>query len=172
MPDDAGESAVIVPVPAVEPLVSGWRERFDISARHGVPAHVTVLYPFLHQSRFDDDVLAQLGEVCAATPALEVAFPRLARFPQVLYLQPEPSEPFRQLTAAVFERWPEAPPYRGAYVDAIPHLTVAHDVEEATLATIERDVAPQLPVRAWVEEAWLYAYDGERWHPRIRLPFG
>ena len=90
----------------------------------------------------------------------------------MLYLQPEPSEPFRQLTAAVFERWPEAPPYRSAYVDAIPHLTVAHDVEEATLATIEREVAPQLPVRAWVEEAWLYAYDGERWHPRIRLPFG
>jgi len=90
----------------------------------------------------------------------------------VFYLQPEPSEPFRQLTAAVFERWPEAPPYRSAYVDAIPHLTVAHDVEEATLATIEREVAPQLPVRAWIEEAWLYAYDGERWHPRIRRPFG
>jgi 2'-5' RNA ligase len=106
------------------------------------------------------------------TSALEVAFPRLARFPNVLYLQPEPSEPFRQLTAAVVEQWPETPPYGGAHVDAIPHLTVAHDVDEAAFSAVEREVAPRLPVRARVEAAWLYAYDGERWRPRARLPFG
>ena len=90
MPYEPGQSAVIVPVPAVEPLVSRWRRRFD------------------------DGVLARLGSVCATTAALEVVFSRLARFPNVLYLQPEPSEPFRRLTAAVVEQWPQTPPYGGA----------------------------------------------------------
>jgi hypothetical protein len=110
--------------------------------------------------------------VCATTSALEVAFPRLARFPNVLYLQPEPSEPFRRLTAAVAEQWPETPPYGGVYAEVIPHLTVAHDVDEAAFFAVEREVTPHLPVRAWLEEAWLYSYDGERWRPRTRLPFG
>lgn len=172
MPYERGQSVVIVPVSAVESHVSAWRQRFDLSAARGVPAHVTVLYPFLHESRLDGEVLRQLGELCAATRALDVGFARLARFPNVLYLEPEPSDTFRRLTSAVAERWPEAPPYGGAYVDNIPHLTVAHDVEEAVFATIERDVAPRLPVRTRVEEAWLYVCDGERWHPRVRLPFG
>jgi 2'-5' RNA ligase len=172
VPYEPGQSAVIVPVPAVEPLVSRWRRRLDVSTRHGVPAHVTVLYPFLHQSRLDDGVLARLGSVCATTAALEVVFSRLARFPNVLYLQPEPSEPFRRLTAAVVEQWPQTPPYGGAHVEVIPHLTVAHDVDEVAFSAAERDVAPHLPVRAWVDAAWLYSYDGERWRPRARLPFG
>jgi hypothetical protein len=172
VPYEPGQSAVIVPVPAVEPLVSRWRRRFDVSARYGVPAHVTVLYPFLHQSRLDDGVLARLRAVCATESALEVAFPRLARFTDVLYLQPEPSEPFRRLTAAVVEQWPQAPPYGGEYAEVIPHLTVAHGVDEAALSAVADEVAPHLPVRAWVEAAWLYAYDGERWRPRAVLPFG
>jgi hypothetical protein len=90
----------------------------------------------------------------------------------VLYLQPEPSEPFRRLTAAVAEQWPETPPYGGVYAEVTPHLTVAHDVDEAAFFAVEREVTAQLPVRAWVEEAWLYSYDGERWRPRTRLPFG
>ena len=71
--------------------MSQWRRRFDVSARQGVPAHITVLYPFLHRSRLDDGVLARLRAVSATASALEVAFPRLARFTDVLYLQPEPS---------------------------------------------------------------------------------
>jgi hypothetical protein len=34
-------------VPAAEPVVSTWRERFDGSAAQGMPAHITALYPFL-----------------------------------------------------------------------------------------------------------------------------
>ena len=40
-------SAVIVPVPEVEPPVRDLRRELDPSAAGGVPAHVTVMYPFL-----------------------------------------------------------------------------------------------------------------------------
>jgi len=74
-----------VPVPAAEPLVSVWRERFDGSAAQEMPAHITTLYPFLDEDRLTDDVLAQLCELCAELPDLDVVFRRTGRFPEVLY---------------------------------------------------------------------------------------
>ncbi|NJO34159.1 MAG: 2'-5' RNA ligase family protein, partial [Rhodospirillales bacterium] len=34
-------------------------------------------------------------------------------------------EPFRQITRAIWDRFPETPPYGGKYADSVPHLTVA-----------------------------------------------
>ncbi len=41
------QSAVLVPVPEAERVVSRHRIRLDPAAELGVPAHVTVLYPFV-----------------------------------------------------------------------------------------------------------------------------
>jgi hypothetical protein len=86
VPSVRGESAVVVPVPAVEPAVSRWRARFDDSAAQGMPAHVTAVYPFLSEDRLTASVRAELLELCADLPVLDVVFARLARFPRVLYL--------------------------------------------------------------------------------------
>jgi hypothetical protein len=40
-------SAVVVPVPEAEPRVGALRTALDPSAALGVPAHVTILYPFV-----------------------------------------------------------------------------------------------------------------------------
>jgi hypothetical protein len=45
------ESALLIPVPAAEPTVQRWRERLDPACRLGVPAHVTLLYPFVAPGR-------------------------------------------------------------------------------------------------------------------------
>jgi 2'-5' RNA ligase len=95
MPCERGQSAVVVPVPAAEPVVSRWRERFDSSAAEEMPGHVTALYPFLAAERLTDEVVAQLCDLCAPQPALEVEFRRTERFPGVLYLAPEPARGFR-----------------------------------------------------------------------------
>jgi hypothetical protein len=44
-------SAVLVPVPEAERVVSRYRARLDGAAALGVPAHVTVLYPFVPAAR-------------------------------------------------------------------------------------------------------------------------
>jgi 2'-5' RNA ligase len=162
---------VVVPVPAAGVMVATWRERFDSSAAQGMPAHVTALYPFLPADRLTGEVVVRLHELCAARPALDVRFRRTARFPAVLYLAPEPAGGRRDLTAAIAERWPEAPPYGGAFEDVIPHLTVAQSADEAVLNAIEAAVLRGLPVRARLVEGCLYVFDGERWRPRARLPF-
>jgi 2'-5' RNA ligase len=159
-------------VPAAEPIVAGWRERFDGSASEGMPAHLTVLYPFLPEERLTDDVVAALRLLCADLPALDVAFRRTGRFPGVLYLDPEPADALRRLTLAVVRRWPEAQPYGGAHAEVIPHLTVAQVPAEDVLADIERRVARELPLETRLEAAVLDVFDGVRWRERARLPLG
>ncbi len=56
---------MVVPAPAVESVVASWGTRLDIAAAQGMPAHITVLYPFLPESRLVDAVLVQLRAVCA-----------------------------------------------------------------------------------------------------------
>jgi 2'-5' RNA ligase len=171
VPSGKGESAVVVPAPAAEPVVSTWRKRFDSSAAQGMPAHITVLYPFLPEPRLTRGVVTRLRELCAAVPVLDVAFRRVGRFPDVLYLDPEPTGELRELTASIAQRWPEAPPYGGRFDEVVPHLTVAHGAGEDALNDIEADVLRRLPVRTRLEEARLYIFDGERWQLRARLPF-
>jgi len=136
-----------------------------------MPAHVTALYPFLSENRLTDSVLAQLRGLCAELPVLDVEFPRVARFPAVLYLDPDPAEGLRRLTTTIAEQWPETPPYGGSFDAVIPHLTIAQDVDDRVMADIEKDVRSALPVRAPLVEARLYVFDGARWQPRARLPF-
>ncbi|WP_433421089.1 2'-5' RNA ligase family protein [Microtetraspora malaysiensis] len=166
-PFAAGETSLIVKLPEAEPIVSPWRERFDPSAAYGVPAHVTVLYPFLEHARIDARVVAELRGLFAGHTSFEARFDRCGRFPGILYLVPEPEARFVALTEAVAARWPEAPPYRGQFDEVIPHLTVA-DGED--LDAVEREVAARLPVVAHARSVSLEVFDGERWHPEAEFP--
>ncbi|MEU7664759.1 2'-5' RNA ligase family protein [Streptomyces lincolnensis] len=165
----AGQSGLVVRVPEAEPAVRAWRERLDPSARAGVPAHVTVLFPFLDADRIDQDVHDTLGEVFGRHPSFEVRFERCGRFPGLLYLVPDPDTPFRDLTEAVVERWPDTPPYGGKYGDAVPHLTVAQDLDEAAVERAEADLLSRLPVGTRVSAVDLVVHDGTRW--RLRASF-
>lgn len=167
---ERGESAVVVPVPEVEPQVFRLRDRFDSSAALGMPAHVTVLYPFLPALSLTAAVLDELRELCGRLVAFEVEFARTGRFPGVLYLDPKPADPFRELTRAIAKRWPEAPPYRGVHEDVVPHLTVAC-AEDSTLDAVEMELVSRLPCAALLKAARLYVFDGRRWQPYEELPF-
>src|SRR3954470_1036237 len=41
------EAALVVMPPGAEPVVKSFRDRFDPVAALGMPAHITVLYPFI-----------------------------------------------------------------------------------------------------------------------------
>ena len=64
------------------------------------------------------------------------------RFPDaVLYLAPEPDEPFRQPTMAIWHRYPETPPDSGKWPDIVPYLSVAWVKDEQLLDRIADDFA-------------------------------
>ena len=104
-------------------------------------------------------------------------FPRTDWFgDDVLWLAPEPDEPFRALVQAVVGAFPAHQPYGGIYDDSVPHLTVGElrlgSAEE--LAAAERAVQVHLPIRARVERVVLLAGRPERgsWRQVADVPLG
>ena len=143
------QTGLIVPVPEAEPVVGHHRAVLDPIAAWNIPAHITVLYPFLPPGQVGDEVLGTLRELFGARPAFEVVLSRVAWFgTDVLWLAPEPDQPFRELTQAVFDRFPAAPPYGGAYADVVPHLTVGDRAPRPALEAAAAGIAAHLPIRA------------------------
>ncbi|WP_205826017.1 2'-5' RNA ligase family protein [Microbispora catharanthi] len=171
-PFEIGETALVVEVPSAEPLVRGLRERYDSSAAYGMPAHVTVLYPFLPRERLDDGVLSALRDLFAERRPFEVAFGGVGRFPGVLYLALDPDGPLRELTEAVVGRWPQTPPYGGRFGDIVPHLTVAEGLGGEVVAGVAAGLAAGLPVTTFVGGVTLRVFDGESWRAEGFFPLG
>ena len=96
---------------------------------------------------------------------------RFARWPNVVYLEPEPDEPFRRLTNALAAAFPDYPPYEGVHEEVVPHLTVAADAPDDYYAAAEHALPTFLPIRDIVREAWLIGHTPEQpWHTLWRLP--
>ena len=130
------ETALIVVVPEAEPLVRELRTRYDESARLGVPAHITVLFPFMSPSELSPRVLGELKRLFLGQAAFGFQLGSVARFPATSYLEPHPSDPFVALTEAVWRAYPNFPPFGREFPSIIPHLTVAHgNALEATAAS-------------------------------------
>src|SRR5437868_3949536 len=111
----ANESALVALVPEAEFLVGSFRERHDPSAALGVPAHITLLYPFKPPAQIDSIVLGQLRVAFARFAPITFTLGSMQRFPGVLYLAPDPAEPFRNLTRAIWTWYPQTPPYGGKW---------------------------------------------------------
>ncbi|WP_433359310.1 2'-5' RNA ligase family protein [Actinoplanes sp. CA-142083] len=169
-------SALIITVPEAEPVVARHRERLDRAASWGVPAHITVLFPFLPPAEIDEHVLEVLGRVAAGVPAFFLTLDKLGWFGErVVWLAPSPAEPFQQLTAAISARFPAARPYEGAFDEVIPHLTLGHDHPARELTAAAEQVAPQLPIHARVDALRLITgrrEAGESWLTRGLFPLG
>jgi 2'-5' RNA ligase len=165
-------SAVLLRVPEAEAVVGEWRWQYTLDAPAGMPAHVTILFPFVEPARLGE-VEERLAEIVAATPAFDVTFARAARWPEILYLEPEPAEPFVALTRAIEREWPDQPPYGGTHETIVPHLTVAESADPGVLDRVLASVEPQLPVATRAHEATLLVEDhAGHWQEHSRLPFG
>jgi 2'-5' RNA ligase len=155
-PRIATESALLIAVPEAEDAVSSWRDRLDPAARLGVPAHITLLYPFEHPGALDDNKLRRLRAVLGAVRRFDFSLKAVRWFgDQVVYLAPDPDEPFRRLTQVLTKGFPEFPPYGGAFAEVVPHLTVGDGGPPALLADAADAVRHKLPIRSTATEVVL-----------------
>jgi 2'-5' RNA ligase len=170
------ESALLAVIPAAENLVAPHRRRLDTNAALGVPAHVTVLYPFLPASAVDETVRGELARLFSAFPRFSVTFDRTDWFGEnVLWLGPSDPAPFRALTDLVYAAFPACPPFGGEFEDAVPHLTVGHSRPVAEMRAAEAAVRPGLPVSGPVTEVTLMtgpADGGAHWTRSATFPLG
>jgi len=137
-----------------------------------MPAHVTLLFPFVPPDEFDNATDQTLRALFRATAPFRVRFGEARRFVATPYLAPEPAEPFAMLTHDMVRRFPAHPPYGGRFAEVIPHLTVADHVDRATLDAAEEAVRSGLPVDAVASEARLMIEGDEGWETHTRYPFG
>ncbi|MEK6275513.1 MAG: 2'-5' RNA ligase family protein [Actinomycetota bacterium] len=162
-------TALIVVVPEAEPLVGEWRAKHDWSAQHGVPAHITLLFPFVPVEEVDEQLLGDLRELFASQPAFTYRLPRVDRFPEVVWLAPEPAEPFKDLTDLIVARYPDYPPYEGIHDEVIHHLTVAEGRPELQ-DEVDAALTPSLPIEAEGREVMLIVEDASgHWHADERF---
>ena len=169
------QTALIAEIPAAESVVGPHRARLDANAALGVPAHVTILAPFMPVSRLCTTELTRLASLFAAVPAFDVRLDRTDWFgTTVLWLGPQDPGPFRNLTARVFAEFPEFPPFEGQFTDVAPHLTIGIDCRVDEMRRAEVAIAELLPVVDRVAAVTLMAESssGGRWETLASFPLG
>ena len=172
----ANESGVVIEVPEAEPLVAGWRERHDPTQAQGVPAHITLLYPFMSPEVLERESLDGLRDLATHTPAFDFDLVAVDEFPGVLWLRPEPSATFVELMRRVWAAYPRFPAYGGRYPDPVPHLTVAvvdPGRQAAMRRALEAELTGRLPLTCTAKALTVIGSDAHgRWTPRLRLELG
>lgn len=162
MPSAAtSHTVLLVPVPDLEPWV---RERWEHYAPSWVSrdpafthAHITVLAPWVAAPGADD--LAAVAAVAASVPPFSFTLTSVEAFADgLLHLVPAPTAPFTTLTAALGERYPEHPPYAGAFPDPVPHLTLDQTSASVTPSSVRASLAPLLPATCRAERLELHRY--------------
>ncbi len=162
----AGKWALVVVAETGGPAVAACRQRFDPGAAAGMPPHITVLYPFF---AYDETVREALAEVLVDHPPFRYELAALGRFPHVVYLQPEPCQPFVRLTE-VTAACLGISPYEGRFDRVVPHLTVA--MRRRLPRTVRRSLVATLPIAGEAKRVDVFAELDGRWTLMDSLALG
>lgn len=134
--------------------------------------------PTVGAARIASGALAPLGSAgvdatltASGVGPFEARFEDVRRFAVtgVVYLAPEPRDPFDRLIAAFVGAFPEHPPYSGSVDEPVPHLTVSDD-EGADPDDLEAVLGRRLPVVARIREVSLMADSPTGWETLETFP--
>ncbi len=140
------ETALVVLVPSAEEHIFELRRTLNTIA---MPAHITVLYPFVRRSSLTSDVVSRLRNSLREVEPFNFQLSGIGWFEEhVLYLLPTPTEPFQRMTQLLVEAFPGYMPYRGEFAEIIPHLTVAEGANHSKLRDAARAIAEMPPIDA------------------------
>ena len=170
------ESALVVLVPEAEAAIEPFRRLYDPVAAQGMPAHITLLYPFIPPDDISGSTLEELQDCVSHFTPFHFTLAKVRRFPGVLYLAPEPDEIFRDLTLEIWASFPERPPYGGRHPDIVPHLCIAQLQDEKALDRVAAAFAEatenSLSIEASVSDVAMMDNCSGRWQVRSSLPLG
>lgn len=174
--DRKARAALVVIVPEAEPLVGALRSKHDPIAALGLPAHITINFPFVPGVDPTPDTINRLRKTFAGAQPFSFTLDQIGRFPNVVYLAPTPSAPFVQLTEQIAQEFPESPPYEGRFDDITPHLTIASSTDSDRLGSAEQafseTASGQLPLNAEAYQVWLMDDTSGRWEKRVSFSLG
>lgn len=165
-------ATLVLPVPEAEPLVGRWRQKYDPPAPFGIPAHITLLFPFRPVRWLGTDGVTGLAAFFRSAPSIQFSLTHVGRFPRIVYLAPKPPDPFVDLTKRLSARF-DLLPYGRADAGNTPHLTVARHDDQHFLDQVSDALAPALPLACIARDVWLMERDDAGyWHLSESFPFG
>ena len=172
--NEPGSTSIVISTPEAEPLIGELSRAHTPAGRDAMWPHITLLVPFVPVGLIDGGVEERLASVLRGAEPFDYELVRPERFPDgVLYLAPEPVEPFVRLIHALIAAFPDYPPYDGVHDTIVPHATAAVSGDDGFLSRIAATLEPQLPVRCRADAATMVERDSDlRWSLRREYPLG
>lgn len=151
------ETALVVLVPSAEEHILDLRRSPNTIA---MPAHITVLYPFVRRSSITSEVVTLLHRTLREVEPFTLELSEVGWFEErVLYLVPTPTAPFQEMTQLLAGAFPRYKPYGGEFKEIVPHLTVAEGANPSKLRDAAHVITEMLPIYADVNVVCLMAQD-------------
>ena len=139
-----------------------------------MPAHLTLLYPFVEPAALDAAVRGRLARVALGHPAFDYVLAGQARWPDTVYARVEPVHPFVALQHDLERSFPDYPIYGGATgFMYVPHVTIAEgpSVDDDSVAHDRGWQALPLERRVTAIEV-ISRPDAGPWRTVWRMPLG
>jgi hypothetical protein len=132
------------------------------------------MFPFLPPSELTEAKVDALAVLLSGEERFEFALTGVREFEQgVVYLEPEPAEPFILLTRKIGDLFGLLP-FGGEFGDtAVPHLTVTTPESGMTRQLIAAKLEQVLPIRTVANQVWTMVGDNiSRWTIVREMHFG
>jgi 2'-5' RNA ligase len=131
------------------------------------------MFPFIPPGDLTDGTIETLEKLVAETRAFQFSLTAVSQFEQgVVYLEPEPAEPFVELTRKISREFGMVP-FGGDFgADAVPHLTVAILASARAREELINQLRAVVPMVIMAEQAWLMGGStASSWNVVRRMPF-
>jgi len=169
-------SALVVVAAEAERVVGEWRLRYQRNAvERCLPAHLTILFPFVRATEIDDALLTEVRRLYAPSQPFTYELAGVESFPDAAWLAPVPADPFRALVDIARQAFPELPPYGDPGHVVVPHCTIGTDDDPARVEMMARELreglGPRLPIRCRADELVLLEEERDgTWSRRQAFP--
>jgi hypothetical protein len=164
-----GTTALVIQLPEAEALLDKAKRLRPDLVRPGLPAHVTVLYPFIPAEGLTAELERSVTEFARITPSARLNLIELTRAAGFLAAAtPE----LQSIVDSAVVRWPQVNAYGGRFgVNPAAHLTIAMGASENEIDFLVAEIEKELPLPAHARQLHLVELTVQGWRVRLEIPF-
>ncbi|WP_248782901.1 2'-5' RNA ligase family protein [Streptomyces exfoliatus] len=158
-------------MPDADPLLeAAWRVDPAL-VRRGVPAHVSLLYPFVPESALTHQDEKGVRSLVARFPAADLRLEEVVTASGFVAVTVPGLQP---IVDAFRDQWPGLRPYRGRFgARPAAHVTVAMGADTpAAAAHVRAAIGSLLPLDTRAAAVQLVVLTEDGWQPRFTVPLG
>ncbi|MGW0752939.1 2'-5' RNA ligase family protein [Streptomyces sp. NPDC002587] len=168
---EPGTTAVVIVLPDATPLLEAAWHIDPALVRRGVPAHVSLLYPFVPEPALTDQDEKDVRSLAASFPAADLLLEEVMTASGFVAVTVPGLQP---IVDAFRAQWPGLRPYRGRFgARPAAHVTVAMGADTpAATARVRAAIGTLLPLHTRAAAVQLVVLTEEGWQSRFTVPLG